>query len=331
MRTITLEEHITIPAVEKALGWKSHRGAPSEFVNRIQAQLLDMGESRLAAMDAGKIDLQVLSLAGFDMDLLDSATATALACEANDAMAAAQSAHPDRFAAFAALNLRQPDEAAREFERCVRKLGFKGAMIHGTTDGLFLDDPRFSPFWEAAESLDVPVYLHPAPPPEPVQTAYFHGLNESLAYFLSTAAWGWHCETGMHVLRLIGAGVFDRYPKLQVIIGHMGENLPFSLARADFILGRTHPPLPRRVTEYFQQHIHVTTSGYFTLPPFLCTLQVIGADRILFSVDYPYASNAQGRQFLDSLPVSAADLHKIAHGNAERLLRIPPASPAPKS
>jgi len=331
MRTITLEEHITIPAIETALAAQSHRGAPSEFVRRIHAKLLDMGEGRLADMDAAKIDLQVLSLAGFDMDRLDSATATSLAREANDAMAAAQSAHPDRFAAFAAVNLRQPDEAAHELGRCIHKLGFKGAMVHGTTDGLFLDDPRFSSFWEAAESLDVPVYLHPAPPPEPVQQSYFGGLNESLAYFLSTAAWGWHCETGLHVLRLIGAGLFDRYPKLQVIIGHMGENLPFSLARDDFILGRTRPPLPRSVTDYFQQHIHITTSGYFTLPPFLCTLKVVGADRILFSVDYPYATNEQGRAFLDSLPVSVADLEKIAHGNAERLLRVPVAAPGRES
>lgn len=324
MRTITLEEHITIPALEKAIDAQGRGSAPSEYVRRVTAKLLDLGEARLADMDAGKIDLQVLSLVSFDMERLDTATATALARETNDVMAAAVNAHPDRFAAFATLNLREPDSAARELERSIQRLNFKGVLVNGTSEGFFLDDPRFTPFWEAAESLDVPVYLHPAPPPEPVQEAYFSGLNDSLAFFLSTAAWGWHAETGLHVLRLIGSGLFDRYPKLQVIIGHMGENLPFSLARADYILSRTRPPLPRRVTEYFHEHIHVTTSGYFSLPPFLCAHQVVGADRILFSVDYPYASNEEGRRFLDSLPLSPGDLHKIAHGNAERLLKIAP-------
>jgi hypothetical protein len=232
--------------------------------------------------------------------------------------------HPTRFAAFAALNLRDPLAAAHELERCIQRLGFKGALVHGTSGGLFLDDPSFTPFWQAAEHLDVPVYLHPAPPPEPVQQAYFSGLDQSVAYFLSTAAWGWHAETGLHTLRLIAAGLFDRHPKLQVIIGHMGENLPFSLARADYILSRTRPPLPRRVTEYFREHIVITTSGYFSVPPFQCTLQVAGIDRILFSVDYPYASNQEGVEFLRSLPLDSEDLHKVAHGNAERILKLAP-------
>ena len=324
MRIVTLEEHITTPGLERAIDAAGRQGAPSEYVRRIQTKLLDLGTGRLADMDAAGIDLQVLSLAGFDMERLDTATATALACDANDVMADAIKAHPTRFAAFAALNLRDPVAAAHELERCIQKLDFKGALVHGTSGGLFLDDPRFSPFWQAAEHLDVPVYLHPAPPPEPVQQAYFSGLDESVAFFLSTAAWGWHAETGLHTLRLIAAGLFDRHPKLQVIIGHMGENLPFSLARADYILSRTRPPLPRRVTEYFREHIVITTSGYFSIPPFQCTLQVAGIDRILFSVDYPYASNQEGAEFLRSLPLDSEDLHKVAHGNAERILKLAP-------
>jgi uncharacterized protein len=321
MRTITLEEHISTPAFQKALETHGH-SAPSEYLRRLQSKLLDIGAARIADMDAGKIDMQVLSLAGGDMQQLDSATATALARDTNDLLAAAVRAHPRRFAAFAALNLREPDSAARELERCIRHLGFKGALVDGTSDGLFLDDPRFAPFWEAAQSLDVPVYLHPAPPPEPVRHAYFTGLPEDYGFFLSMAGWGWHVETGMHVLRLIGAGLFDRFPKLQVIIGHMGENLPYSLARADAVLSRSRAPLQRRVAEYFHQHFHITTSGYFTLPPLLCALEVVGADRLLFSIDYPFSSTEQGRRFLDSLPLNPADLEKIAHGNAERLLKI---------
>lgn len=323
MRTITLEEHMSTPALQQAFA-EGARGAPSEYLRTIQSKLLDLDAVRLADMDAARIDVQVLSLAVAALDRLEPATATALVRDANDLMAAAVRAHPDRFAAFAALHLAEPEKAAAELERCVRTLGFKGALVNGTSAGLFLDDPRFTPFWEAAHSLGVPVYLHPAPPPDPVQHAYFSGLPENVAFFLSTAAWGWHSETGLHVLRLIVSGLFDRYPRLQLIIGHMGENLPFSLARAEAILGRGPLPLQRRIADYAHDHLHLTTSGYFTLPPLLCALQVFGAGRILFSVDYPYATNEQGRRFLDALPLSPADLHKIAHLNAERLLNLPP-------
>lgn len=322
MRIITLEEHMTTHALQQAFA-DGARGAPSEYLRKIQEKLLDLDAVRLADMDAAGIDMQVLSLAVSGLDRLEPATATSLVREANDTMAAAVRSHPHRFAAFAALHLRQPEQAAAELTRCVRTLGFKGALVNGVSAGLFLDDPRFTPFWEAAHALGVPVYLHPAPPPDAVQQAYFSGLPDNVAFFLSTAAWGWHAETGLHVLRLIASGLFDRFPRLQLIIGHMGENLPFSLARAGAILGRSHLPLQRPVADYAHDHLHLTTSGYFTLPPLLCALQVFGADRLLFSVDYPYSTNQQGRSFLDALPLSPADLHKIAHTNAERLLKLP--------
>ena len=292
------------------------------FVQAVESKLLDLGQGRIAEMDAAGIDVQVLSLTGNGMDMLDGPTATALARDANDKLDAAVRAHPKRFAAFAALALQNPEKAAAEFERCVRKLGFKGALVHGTTKGMFLDDPQFTPLFEAAQALDVPIYLHPSPPPKPVQEAYFGGLPGQVGFFLATAAWGWHVETGTHCLRLMASGLFDRFPKLRIIIGHMGEDLPFSIARAEMILSRDSKHLQRRVGEYFQEHFYITTSGYFTVPPFLCTLQVIGADRILFSVDYPYSPNAAGRNFLNALPVSPEDLGKISHGNAERLLKL---------
>jgi hypothetical protein len=217
--------------------------------------------------------------------------------------------------------MQQPEKAAAEFERAVRQLGFKGAMIHGTVNGVFLDDPRFTPVFEAAQALDVPIYLHPTAPPPAVQQAYYGGLPGRFDFFLSRAAWGWHAELGMHCLRLIVSGLFDRFPRLKIMIGHLGENLPFSLARADSIFSRR-AKLPRGVAEYFHEHFYVTTSGYFTLPPFLCALQVVGADSILFSVDYPFSSNAEGRAFLNSLAISPQDLEKISHLNAERLLRL---------
>jgi predicted TIM-barrel fold metal-dependent hydrolase len=273
-------------------------------------------------MDAAGIDMQVLSLAGSGLDKLEPTTATALARDTNDKLAAAVRAHPDRFAAFATLALLEPEKAAVEFERCVRELGFKGALLNGTTNGLFLDDKRFTPIFEIAQALDVPIYLHPAPPPRPVQQAYYDGLPSHLGFFLSTAGWGWHAEVGMHCLRLIVSGLFDHFPKLKIIIGHMGEDLPYSIVRADTVLARDANHLQRRVKDYFHEHFYITTSGYFTVPPFLCALQVAGADRILFSIDYPFSPNTVGRDFLNSLPVSPEDMEKIAHRNAERLLNL---------
>jgi hypothetical protein len=253
---------------------------------------------------------------------MEPSAANALARDANDIMAAAANAHPDRFAAFATLALQEPEKAAAELERCVRQLGFKGAMVNGTVNGRFLDDPKFTPFFEVAQALDVPIYLHPAPPPKAVMDVYFSGLPGQLGFFLSTAGWGWHVETGLHSLRLIISGLFDRFPKLKIIIGHMGENLPFSVARSQAVFARGVLNLKRPLAEYFQDNFYLTTSGYFTTPPFLCMLQVVGTDRILFSVDYPFSSNAIGRKFLDSLAISPEDLEKIAHRNAEKLLKL---------
>jgi predicted TIM-barrel fold metal-dependent hydrolase len=297
-------------------------GAMPAFVQAVQAKLLDMGAGRIADMDEAGIDLQVLSVAANTADKLDAALAQGLARDANDRMADAVRAHPTRFAAFATLALQEPETAAAEFERCIQKLGFKGVMLNGTANGQFMDHPRFTPIFEAAQALDVPVYLHPAPPPKPVMEAYYSDLPGNLGFFLSTAGWGWHVEAGMHCLRLILAGVFDRFPRLKMIIGHMGENLPFSIARADLSFGRAAKNLNRPVGEYFAEHFHLTTSGYFTTPPFLCAQQVIGIDRIMFSVDYPFSANTVGRKFLESLAISAEDMAKITHRNAEKLLKL---------
>jgi uncharacterized protein len=322
MRTITLEEHISTPEILEAIANVRPGDPVVELLQANRGKLLDVGKDRLADMDAAGIDMQVLSLSGIGMDKLDPATATSLARGANDKLAAAVQAHPDRFAAFATLALLEPEKAAFEFERCVRQLGFKGAMVNGSTNGLFLDHQRFTPLFETAQALDVPVYLHPGPPPEVVKRIYYGGLPGDLGFFLSTSAWGWHVETGMHSLRLIVCGLFDRLPKLKIIIGHMGEALPYSIVRADAVLSQGAQHLQRRVSEYFHEHFYVTTSGYFSLPPFLCALQVVGADRILFSVDYPFSPNALGRAFLNALPVSPEDMAKITHGNAERLLKL---------
>jgi uncharacterized protein len=321
MRTITLEEHFSTPEFLAAME-KVWRDDPIMAMwNAVRDKLFEVGKGRIADMDAAGIDIQVLSQSG-GLDKLKPGIATALAHDTNDFLAATVQAHPDRFAAFATLALQEPEKAAFEFERCVRQLKFKGALVNGTCGGLFLDHQRFTPLFETAQALDVPIYLHPGPPPSVIRKAYFEGLPEPSGFILSTAGWGWHVEAGLHVLRLIVSGLFDRFPKLRIIIGHMGEALPYYMVRSDAFLAKSTSHLKRRVSEYFHEHFYVTTSGCFSLPPFLCALQVVGADRTLFSVDYPYDSNLSGRAFLDALPVSAEDLAKISHGNAERLLKL---------
>jgi predicted TIM-barrel fold metal-dependent hydrolase len=196
-------------------------------------------------------------------------------------------------------------------------------MLNGTTDGRFLDDARFLPVFEAAEALKVPVYLHPAPPPAVVREAYFSGLPGNLGFGLSIAGWGWHAETGLHTLRLVVSGLFDRLPGLQLIIGHMGEGLPYAMARSSGMLSRM-GTLKQPVAEYFKTNIHMTTSGYFTLPPLKCALDVVGIERMMFSVDYPFSPNTKGRDYLKEIEgvLSAEDLERLAYGNAARLLGL---------
>jgi predicted TIM-barrel fold metal-dependent hydrolase len=328
MKTIALEEHFTTASFLKATG--AYGAAAPPRLQQMQAQLLDLGAGRIAGMDEAGIDLQVLSLTRASVEYewgsligsLQAATASAVLHDVNDELAAAVSAHPGRFAGFAALNARDPAGAAKEFERCVNVLGFKGALFSGTTDGEFLDQPKFIPIFEAANALRVPIYLHPAPPPKAVKDAYFSGLPGETGLVLSIAGWGWHGENGLHSLRLILSGLFDRFPELQVIIGHLGEGVPYALARSNHLLTAAARHLKLSVAEYFHRNLHVTTSGYFTLPPFQCAYDVVGIDRLMFSVDHPFSANKQGRDFLNSLKLSDDDKSKLTHRNAEALLKL---------
>jgi uncharacterized protein len=319
MRTITLEEHFVTESFLRATGTYA-----TPQLAAMQSKLLDLGAGRIADMDAAGIDFQVLSLVTMGLDELDAAQANALVHGVNDELSDAMRAYPTRLGGFATLALKDANGAAAELDRCVSRLGFRGALVSGMVDGLFLDDPRFLPFFEAAAHLEVPVYLHPAPPPEPVRRAYFSGLSGDLGQMLSIAGWGWHAETGLHTLRLIVSGLFDRLPALQLIIGHMGEGLPYALARSSGILSHAAPHLRQPVAAYFRSNIHLTTSGYFTQPPLRCAIDVIGIDRILFSVDYPFSPNTRGREFLQGLPdlLSEEDLARLTYRNAESLLRL---------
>ncbi len=325
MRTIAIEEHFLAHGVIEVMKRDASSqviGANPALAAEREAKLADLDSLRLRDMDASGIDLQVISHAVAGNLLLPGGEGVRLARQANDQLAAAVAAHPTRFAGFATLPMSEPEAAADELERAVRSLGFKGAMINGTSNGRFLDDPSFLPILERAVALNVPIYVHPGVPPEAVREAYYAGFDPVVNFALATAGWGWHSETGIHALRMILAGVFDRLPSLQIIIGHMGEMLPFMLARINNVLTPMAKQVQHIVPEYFLRNFYITTSGFFTDPPLLLTLQVMGADRIIFSVDYPYSTNEQGRAFLDSASISPADKEKISHLNAERLLKL---------
>jgi uncharacterized protein len=314
MRVIAIEEHVFPRDLVAAAGLDlGPRAAP-------RADALDeCGAARLAMMDEAGVDVQILSLAlGNTIQELEPERSVAFARTINDRLAEIVATHPQRFAAFASLPMGAPERAATELERAVGELGHVGAMIYGQTGGTFLDDPSVRPVLATAERLEVPIYLHPAPPPKAVADVYFSGLEPDRSLALATAGWGWHAECGMHVLRMVLGGVFERFPALQLIVGHMGENLPFSLHRADAMIG----PAMSGVAETVLGHVHISTCGYHTDAPLRCALDVFGADRILFSVDHPFGDTARATAFLHRAPVSDEVREKIAHANAERLLGL---------
>ena len=322
MRVISIEDHFWTPAIAEAIG--ALRNPDTDPGGPLATDLADLGERRLAAMDAAGIDVQVISHTTPGVQHLDADTAIPLARDANDALARAVGAHPDRFAGFATLPTSAPEAAADELERTVTELGFKGAMINGHTDGRFLDDRAFDVLLARAVRLGVPLYLHPAEPVPAVRDAYYEGFEPAVSWFLSAAAFGWHAEAGLHVLRMVLGGVFDRHPELSLVIGHMGEMLPFMLQRVDDNLPPRVTGLDRLPSQYILDHLVITTSGLFSLPPLRCALEVFGLERVLFSVDWPYAPNEEGRRLLDEAPLSPNELERFAHGNAERVLGLAP-------
>jgi len=311
---IALEEHYYDR--ELAATFDGPEGRAPETRRRLD----DLGDLRLKEMDEAGIDVQVISHGAPSTQRLDAEAAVRLARNANDRLAQAIAAHPDRFAAFAALPTPDPKAAADELERTVTQLGFKGAMVHGLTNGVFFDDKRFWPIFERAQALDVPLYVHPAVPHSAVVEAYY---QDYLADFptLQTAAWGFTVETATQGIRLVLSGVFDAYPDVKIILGHMGEGLPFLLWRIDHALSR---PGNRSVSfrEQFSQHFYITTSGNFSTPALFCSMMELGVDRILFSVDWPFVPNIPGTQWMNDLQLSAEDKIKILSGNAKRLLKM---------
>jgi predicted TIM-barrel fold metal-dependent hydrolase len=324
MRTITLEEHFISPGflAGPGKGFAEQLRSRGPRGERMYEQLQDVGDKRIAEMDAAGIDMQVLSLNSPGVEQAEAAEQLSIAVESNDFLAEAVKKYPSRFAAFAALPVAAPDRAAEELDRRVRQQGFKGTLINGHTRGRYLDDKFFSPILERAEALNVPIYLHPTVPPKAVVEASFGGFSPAVTAMLVGGAWGWHIETSVHLIRMMLGGVFDRYPKLQVVIGHLGEGIPFMLPRLNKNLPREVTKLDRPLEAYLRGNVHYTFGGFNFPATFLNLLLEVGVERIMFSVDHPYGSMAEARAFLQQLPVSEADRERIAHGNAEKLLGL---------
>ena len=282
---------------------------------------VDTGAGRLEEMDKHGIDMQILSYSNPPQDA-PADQQVQLTRDANNKLAEAVRANPSRFGGFASLPWQHPQAAAEELERAVKELGFVGAMLLGHPGDVFLDDSRFEPILAKLNELRVPIYMHPGYPLPAVQKPYYGGLDKQVSARLSLFGWGWHNEAGVQLLRLLLSKKFDQFPHLQVICGHWGEMVPFYLQRLDDTMSQSVTGLSRSITETFRQHVYVTPSGMLYLPQFEFIQKVVGIQRILYSVDYPYLTLAGARRFLETLPVSQEDREKIAHGNAEALFHL---------
>ena len=316
-RVIAIEEHYYDAEIV------SHfKGIDAKTGASLRAILEDVGEGRIKSMDEVGVDVQVLSHGAPSTQRMDAESGVRVAKAANDRLYDIVRNHPDRFAAFANLPTADPKASADELERSVEKLGFKGAMIHGLIgeEYLFIDNERFWPIFERAQALDVPLYIHPANPHPAVVDIYLKDYLEAYPH-LRQAGWGFTIETATIGLRIVLSGVLDKYPDVKIILGHLGEGLPFLMWRIDMALNR---PCNDgvRFRELFTRNFYITTSGFFSDPALLCCIQEMGVDHIMFAIDYPFVPNEPGPKWMERLMLNADDKAKILHGNAERLLRM---------
>ena len=340
MKIICVEEHITDVDILRASqgvlsqiagymkSWNAHVQDRPELFNDNRPHLnphttalalaADAGEGRIAEMDRHGIDMQILAYSNAPQ-LAPINEANRLTRAANDRLAQIVRANPTRFSGFATLPWQNPQAAADELDRAVNELGLVGTLLVGRPGEAFLDDPQYMPVLEKLNELRMPIYVHPFFPLPQVRQPYYDGLGDEVSARLSVFGWGWHNEAGIHVVRMMLAGLFEKFPDLQVISGHWGEMVPFFLQRMDDMIPMEATGLSRTITDTYKSHVTVTPSGMLNLPHFKFTHEVLGADRIIYSVDYPYLTNTGARDFLEALPVGADDKERIAHGNAERL------------
>jgi 5-carboxyvanillate decarboxylase len=303
--------------------WGFYGSNPGERARNINERLQDLGKRRLNDMDVTGIDHQVIALTSPGVQVFDAATGSALAIDANDQLAEAVRANPTRYTGMAAVAPQDPHNAAKEIERAVGKLGMRAVIVNSHTQGHYLDEPQFSPLLAAAEAMNVPLYLHPNTPPATM-------IKPFLDAGLDGAVFGFGCETGLHMLRVIVGGVFDRYPKLQFIIGHAGEALPFWLYRLDYmhtatVKSQRYPfmkPLQHPVSHYLRNNVYITNSGVAWQPAIEFCHKVIGVDRVMYAMDYPYQYVADEVRFCDEMTISAADKKAFFQTNAERVFKL---------
>jgi len=319
---IALEEHFAIEAtLEDSHVFGAH------VWKELRHRVLDIQETRLGEMDKHGIEMMILSLNAPAVQAIpDVKKAIAVAREANDVLADNVLKRPGRFAGFAALPMQDPEAATKELTRCVKELGFVGALVNGFSQAgspdnvLYYDLPQYRPFWRALEALDVPFYLHPRNP-LPSWTKMYEGHN-----WLLGPNWAFHAETAVHALRLIGSGLFDECPKLNIVVGHIGEGIPIYLWRIDgrngWMQAKHNYPAKHGVAHYFRKHFHLTTSGNFSTPTLVNAMTELGADRVMFSVDWPFEAVDEGARWFDSAEISEADRKKIGRDNAIKLFRL---------
>lgn len=303
--------------------WGFFANSTSERAQTLKERVLDIGDRRIADMDAHGIDMQILMLTAPGVQMFDPATGSALARDTNDQLAATIARHPTRFDGLAAIAPQDPQGAAKELERAVNHLKLRGAVINSHTQGEYLDDPKFWDIFAACEALNVPLYIHPnTPSPQMVQPYLSRGLAEAIC--------GFAAETSMHILRMIVAGVFDRFPKLQIVLGHLGEGLPYWLYRMDFMhAGITRSnrcagalPLQRKPSEVLRQNFHYTNSGMCWEPPVMYVHQLFGPERLMYAMDYPYQVVEDEVRAMDNLPISAEHKKMFFETNAQRVFNL---------
>jgi len=318
VQKFALEEHFLSPGIEE-YWWPTVKNVDPDLASNFLARLTDFGEMRLSAMDQAGIARSVLAIAGPGVQSeRDAATATRRAAESNDFLAREIQMRPDRYSGFAHLAVQDPRGAADELERCMRELKLCGAMINGHTNGQYLDHPSLYPFWERAEALGAPIYIHPTDPIAPSSALEgVHGLRR--------ATWEWGFETGSHALRLVFGGHFDRFPRAKVMLGHLGETLPFLLWRFDSRAKFYGVKLAKPPSDYIKQNIVVTTSGMCSPEPLNCTIAALGYDKVMFAADYPFESAQEAGEFLDHALLAERLRQDIAFDNAARYFSLPQA------
>ncbi len=330
MKIITIEEHLAGAPINQHLAKYSMVDAPYTPMAHKEGRpydadpqlFADLDKRRIEDMDQYGISMQILSCPA-KSQLLPEKEALTIVSETNDYIAQVVKLHPDRYGAFALLPWSAPKEAVKEAER-IKSLGFQGILLAGraSAGNEFLDDKKFLPVLEACEALNLPIYVHPGAPLKAVQEPYYGGLGDEISARLSLHGWGWHNEAGIQVLRTILAGRFEQFPKLQLISGHWGEMLPFFLSRIDQSMPQFVTKLDRTVTETFRENVYITPSGIFDYPQLKFCIEVVGADRIIHSVDCPFISNEGAKPFIENAPISAGEKEQIAYKNAEYLFKI---------